>query len=65
MNNKIIIQLESAAPYFDDVIDYTGDLRSGASYTKYFYILYDGNGTYSIEFDNWSTELTVEFQISR
>ena len=40
----------------DDTVDYAGDLRSGASYTKYLYFLYDGNGTYAIEFNNCFTE---------
>ena len=50
--------------YFDDDIDYAGDLRSGASYTKYMYFLYDGNGTYAIEFDDWYNTITVEFDIT-
>lgn len=49
--------------YFDENIDFAGDLRSGAKYTKYMYFLYDTNGTYSIEFDNWSKKVVVEFDI--
>lgn len=49
--------------YFDEDIDFAGDLRSGAKYTKYMYFLYDTNGTYAIEFDNWSQKIVVEFDI--
>lgn len=58
---------ENANPsvYFDDSIDYAGDLRSGGSYTKYFYVLYDGNGTYAIEFNSFFDEKTVEFEIKK
>lgn len=59
-------ELDSISSYFDDdCIDYAGDLRSEASYTKYFYFLYDGNGTYAIEFDNWSNKIIVEFDINK
>lgn len=59
-------QLNSASSYFDEGLDEAGDLRSGASYTKYFYFLYDGNGTYSIEFsDVWSPKITVNFEVNK
>lgn len=58
-------QLDSVASFFDDSIDDAGDMRSGASYTKYFYFIYDGNGKYSIEFDNYSDKLTVEFDVNK
>ncbi|MCI8518583.1 MAG: hypothetical protein HFJ51_00080 [Clostridia bacterium] len=58
-------QLKSVSAYFDDVIDYAGDLKSGASYKSYFYILYDGNGNYSIDFNNFSQEISVEFKIAK
>lgn len=51
--------------YFDDAINYAGDLRFSASYTKYFYILYDANGTYAIEFDDWDNAITVEFIVTK
>lgn len=51
--------------YTDDSVDYAGDLRSGASYTKYIYFLYDGDGTYSIEFDSWTEKKVVEFNITK
>ena len=58
-------QLDTLGYYFDNSVDEAGDLRSGASYTKYFYLLYDGNGTYAIEFDNWAKKITVEFEIKK
>ena len=50
--------------YFDDAIDYAGDLKPGASYKKYFYIVYDTDGKYSIDFDNYTEKKYVEFNIS-
>lgn len=57
------VELDDVSAYFDDSVDYAGDLRTGASYTKYLYLLYDGDGTYAIEFDNWTTKITVEFEV--
>lgn len=59
------IELDDVTSYFDDSIDYAGELKPGASYKSYFYILYDGDGLYSIDFDNYSQELSVEFNITK
>lgn len=58
-------EAEGLDAYFDDTISYSGDLRSGASYTKYMYFLYDGDGTYAIEFDNYSEKVEVEITITK
>ena len=58
-------ELDGVSTYFDDNIDFAGDLKPTASYYKYFYILYDGDGHYSIDFDNWSETTTVEFDIKK
>lgn len=60
-------QINTSNAYFmDDCIDYAGDLRSGASYTRYVYFLYEDNGTYAIEFSQlWGEKKTVEFEISK
>lgn len=57
-------ELDSITSYFDDTIDYAGDLKPRASYKSYFYILYDGDGKYSIDFDNYSQEISVEFNVT-
>ena len=59
------IELDSITAYFDDTIDYAGDLKPDASYKSYFYILYDGDGKYSIDFDNYSQEISVEFNVTK
>lgn len=56
---------DSKAAYFDESLDFGGDLRSGASYTKYMYFLYDGDGEYAIEFSNFSSKVTAEFDIKK
>lgn len=58
-------ELDILGYYFDNSIEEAGELRSGASYTKYFYLLYDGNGTYAIEFSSWTKKITVEFEINK
>ena len=59
------IELNSLSAYFDDAVDYAGDLKNGGSYTKYLYFLYDGDGEYSIEFDNYSSKVIVEFDVKK
>lgn len=55
-------QLKGIAGYFDDDVNSMGDLKPSASYKTYFYIPYDGNGNYSIDFGNPS-KISVEFEI--
>ena len=57
-------ELDVISSYFDNNVDHAGDLKPGASYKAYFYILYDGDGKYSIDFDNYSQELSVEFDVT-
>lgn len=56
-------KLDGVSSYFDNNIDYDGDLKPNASYKTYFYILYDGDGKYSIDFDNYSQEVSLKFDI--
>lgn len=58
-------EVKDLGNYFDNDVAYAGDLRSGASYTKYVYFQYDGDGTYAIEFDNYSQKIIVEFEIKK
>ena len=58
-------QLDSVSAYFDNEVGFAGDLKPTASYHKFFYILYDGDGHYSIDFDNWSETTTVEFDVKK
>ena len=57
------VELDSISSYFDNDIDYAGDLKPGASYKQYFHIIYDGDGTYSIDFDNWDDSISIEFEV--
>lgn len=59
-------EVDNQSSYFDnDCIEYAGDLRSGASYDKFIYFIYDGDGKYTIEFDNFSDKIIVEFDIKK
>lgn len=57
-------ELESLSVYFDDAIKFgMGDLKPGASYTKAFYALYDGDGDYKMEFGAVVKVATVIFPV--
>ena len=58
-------QLDGVNYYFDDAIESAGDLRTDASYTKYCYLLYDGDGTYTIELDDWYDKISIDIEVSR
>ena len=58
-------ELDDISAYFDDEVGWAGELRPGASYTKAFYLLYDGDGTYAIEFNDWFNTVTVEFEVKK
>lgn len=58
-------EVDTVNSYFKDTLDFAGELRYNATYTKYTYFLYDGDGTYSIEFNNYSEKVLVEFQVNK
>jgi hypothetical protein len=51
--------------YIDDNIDIAGDMRSGATQEAFMYILYDGDGDYYIEFDDWRNKIEVRIPIEK
>lgn len=58
-------QLDTVSAYFDsDIVD-EPDMRSGAEVDGFFHLLYDGDGDYYIEFDNFSEKLEVKLPISK
>ena len=59
------IKVDSASAYFNDSADFAYELSSGEEYTKYLYFVYDGDGTYKIEFDNLSEKIDVSFEINK
>ena len=58
-------ELDNVSSYFDNNIDFAGDLKPGASYKTNFYLLYDGDGKYSIDFEKLFEEKSVEFEIKK
>ena len=58
-------ELDNVSAYFDNDIFRAGDLRSGAEYDTYFHLLYEGDGSYFIEFDDWSSKIELEFDITK
>lgn len=55
--------LDSAAAFFEDSVDFSKQLLPGASYTKYIYLMYDGDGTYNIVFEIPKQRITLTFDI--
>ena len=52
--------------YFSDDVSSGGDLLQGTSYTKYFHIVYDGDGVYTIVLDNFLyDEETIKIQVKK
>jgi hypothetical protein len=49
----------------DDAVDFGGDLRPGAQYTKNIYVEYDGDGEYVIDFGFWGVDASVSFSVAR
>lgn len=52
-------EISSKGQYFNDSVDYADDLNPGASYTKYLYIPFTGNGGYVLEFNNFSNKVKI------
>lgn len=57
---------EDVGYLLDDDIDESGEVLPGKSYTKYFHIVYDGDGVYTIVFDDLLLEKkTVEIEVKK
>lgn len=48
---------------YDDAIENASRLLPGYSYTKNLYFVYDGDGTYKIEFSTFKDKVTLDFTI--
>lgn len=49
--------------YFNDDVCNGGELLPGKSYTKYFHIVYDGDGVYTIQFNDFISTESVEISV--
>lgn len=58
-------KLDNISAYFDNDISWEGEMRSGATLEAYMHILYDGDGDYYIEFDNYSEKIEVKLPIAK
>ena len=60
------VELDNISSYFmnEDDASWSGDLRPGATDTVTMHMLYDGDGTYAIEFEQvWGDPTVVEFDV--
>ena len=58
-------KLTKQSSYFDDTIDYADDLKSGESYTKYYYFEYTTDGTYKVKFNNYTSKIDVNVKVKK
>ena len=58
-------KLTKQSSYFDDTIDYADDLKSGESYTKYYYFEYTTDGTYKVKFNNYTSKIDVNVEVKK
>lgn len=58
-------ELDIVGTLFDDDISYAGEMRSGATMESFVYLLYDGDGDYYAEFDNFSSKVEVKMPLAK
>ena len=51
--------------YFEDSTSKTGSLRSGGSVNAKMYFIYDGDGTYAAEFNDYTDKYELEFEVKK
>ena len=57
-------RLNLIGAYFDDDIEWAGDLLPGSSYTKPMHFLYDGDGEYKVFFETSKQKITLSFNVT-
>lgn len=58
-------ELDTISTYFTESdIEWAGEARSGATMESTMHILYDGDGEYVIEFDNFAEQVEVKLPIT-
>lgn len=55
----------SISVYFQDSVDDIGDMRNGAIDYGYMYILYEGDGDYIVEFNNYTERIEVTIPVKK
>lgn len=58
-------ELDVVSAYFDNCIDFAGDLRDGAEYDTYLTLLYDGDGDYYVVFENFTESVEAKLPITK
>ena len=59
-------RLNTVSSYFyDESLDFADDLQPNDSYTKNFYLLYEEDGTYAIEFNNYEDQIKIELDVKK
>jgi len=58
--------LSSISAYFDDNVDWkASEMRSNATVESYMHFLYDGDGDYYVEFNNWTKKVEVKLTVTK
>lgn len=56
-------RLDSITAFFDNDITWAGNMRAGATQSAYWHFLYDGDGDYFIEIDDFFTQIEIMMPI--
>lgn len=56
-------EVRSVDSYFDNNLSYSGDMRSGAEINTYIYLLYEGNGDYFMEFNDYKNKQEIKIPV--
>lgn len=65
VSNSLGTSVKNLNIYFDNNVDYADKLKSGESYTKYMYFIYEDDDTYIVEFKNSDELIKVELPINK
>ena len=57
-------KIDNASAYFDNSMDWGGNILPGATATRYLYFYYDGAGEYTVALDNFSQKIYVKFNLN-
>jgi len=58
-------ETSEVSDYFENGILSSGELRPNAEADYYFYLVYDGDGTYYISLENWTDKTELGFKVKK
>ena len=62
---RLYLDMARTRAFYDESLDFADDLQPNESYTKNFYLLYEEDGTYVIEFNNYEDQIKIELDVKK